>query len=81
MLRNYKNLKILKEGVDVVIAGKPNVGKSTLINLMANKNVSIVNAKAGTTRDIIETSVELEGFRLNLIDTAGLRITDCEIEN
>ncbi len=53
MLRNYKNLKILKDGVNVVIVGKPNVGKSTLINLISNKNVSIVNSKAGTTRDII----------------------------
>jgi tRNA modification GTPase len=70
-------MKILKDGVNVVIIGKPNVGKSTLINLMANKNVSIVNAQAGTTRDIIETSVELEGFRVNLIDTAGLRKTEC----
>jgi len=59
LLRNYKNLKILKDGVNVVIVGKPNVGKSTLINLMSNKNVSIVNAKAGTTRDVIETSMEL----------------------
>ena len=53
LLKNYKNLKILKDGVNVVIAGRPNVGKSTLINLMANKNVSIVNSKAGTTRDAI----------------------------
>lgn len=43
----------MKDGVNVVIVGKPNVGKSTLINLMSNKNVSIVNSKAGTTRDVI----------------------------
>lgn len=43
----------MKDGVNIVIVGKPNVGKSTLINLMANKNVSIVNSKAGTTRDVI----------------------------
>jgi tRNA modification GTPase len=53
LLKNYKNLKLLKDGIDLVIMGKPNVGKSTLINLLANKKVSIVNSKAGTTRDII----------------------------
>jgi tRNA modification GTPase len=53
LLRNYKNLKMIKDGVDLVIMGKPNVGKSTLINLLTNKKVSIVNSKAGTTRDIV----------------------------
>lgn len=53
LLRNYRNMKIVKDGVNVVIIGKPNVGKSTLINLLSNKRVSIVNSKAGTTRDII----------------------------
>ena len=48
---------MIKDGIDLVIMGRPNVGKSTLINLLTNKKVSIVNSKAGTTRDIVESSI------------------------
>ena len=53
-LKNYKNLQIIKEGVNVAIIGRPNVGKSTLINALAQKDVSIVSEEAGTTRDIVQ---------------------------
>jgi len=70
----------LREGFNVVIAGPPNVGKSTLMNALARRDVSIVSAIPGTTRDLIETSLELRGFPVTLIDTAGLRESADPIE-
>ena len=81
ILRNYDNGRILKNGIDAVIAGKPNVGKSTLMNLLAGFDKSIVTSVAGTTRDIVEESVSLGDIVLNLSDTAGIRETGDEIES
>jgi tRNA modification GTPase len=71
----------LREGFNVVIAGPPNVGKSTLMNALARRDVSIVSAIPGTTRDPIEVHLDLRGFPVNLVDTAGIRDSDDPIEN
>ena len=70
----------LREGFTVVIAGPPNVGKSTLMNALARRDVSIVSPIPGTTRDLIEASLDLRGFPVTLVDTAGLRESDDPIE-
>jgi tRNA modification GTPase len=71
----------LREGFNVVIAGPPNVGKSTLMNAIARRDVSIVSPRPGTTRDAIEIALELRGLPVNLVDTAGIRDTDDPIES
>jgi len=70
----------LREGFTVVIAGPPNVGKSTLMNSLAQRDVSIVSSIPGTTRDLVEASLDLRGFPVTLVDTAGLRESDDPIE-
>jgi tRNA modification GTPase len=70
----------LRDGFNVVIAGPPNVGKSTLMNALARRDVSIVSPIPGTTRDAIEVALELRGFPVNLVDTAGIRDTEDPIE-
>ena len=70
----------LREGFSVVIAGPPNVGKSTLMNALARRDVSIVSPIPGTTRDLVEASLDLSGFPVTLVDTAGLRESDDPIE-
>jgi tRNA modification GTPase len=70
----------LRDGLNVVIAGPPNVGKSTLMNAIARRDVSIVSATPGTTRDPIEIQLDLRGFPVNLVDTAGIRDTEDPIE-
>jgi tRNA modification GTPase len=70
----------LRDGFNVVIAGPPNVGKSTLMNAIAQRDVSIVTASPGTTRDPIEIQLDLRGFPVNLVDTAGIRETEDLIE-
>ena len=81
ILNDYDNGRVLKDGIDAVIAGRPNVGKSTLMNLLAGYDKSIVTSVAGTTRDIVEESVSLGDIVLNLSDTAGIRETGDEIES
>lgn len=81
LLTEYDNGRVLKDGIDTVIAGKPNVGKSTLMNLLAGYDKSIVTSVAGTTRDIVEESVNLDNIILNLSDTAGIHTTRDEIES
>lgn len=76
----YDNTRILRTGVNTVIAGKPNVGKSTLMNLLAGEEKSIVTDIPGTTRDIVEESVRLGDIVLRLSDTAGLRETEDIVE-
>lgn len=80
LIDSYDDGRILRDGIDTVIAGKPNVGKSTLMNLLAGYDKSIVTSVAGTTRDIVEESVSLGDVVLNLSDTAGIRETGDEIE-
>src|SRR6202012_5737849 len=70
----------LRDGLLVAIAGPPNVGKSTLINQLARREVAIVSPHAGTTRDIIEVQLDLEGYPVRLIDPAGIRETDDPVE-
>jgi tRNA modification GTPase len=63
----------IRDGLDVVITGAPNVGKSSLLNVLVKRDAAIVSAEAGTTRDIIEVAMELGGYALTLVDTAGIR--------
>jgi tRNA modification GTPase len=70
----------LREGLVVAITGPPNVGKSTLINQLARREVAIVSPHAGTTRDIIEVQLDLDGYPVTVIDTAGIRETDDPVE-
>ncbi len=80
LLDTFDAGRILREGVDTVIVGSPNVGKSTLMNLLAGCERSIVTPVAGTTRDVVEESVRLGDVVLRLADTAGIRETDDEVE-
>ena len=81
LLNNFDTGKILREGVDTVIAGRPNVGKSTLMNLLSGCERSIVTDIPGTTRDIVEETVKLGDIILRLSDTAGLRNTSDPVES
>lgn len=80
ILNDSKNSKIIKEGIDVAIIGKPNVGKSSLLNKLLDEDKAIVTDIAGTTRDIVEGKINLNGFILNIIDTAGIRKTTDKVE-
>lgn len=80
LLRGYDAGAVLRRGVRTVIIGSPNVGKSTLLNLLAGFEKAIVTPVAGTTRDVVEQEISLGGVRLLLADTAGLRETGDEIE-
>ena len=80
LIKNYDAGAVLREGVDCAIVGRPNAGKSTLLNLLAGFDRAIVTPVAGTTRDVVEQAVQLGDIRLNLFDTAGLRQTDDAIE-
>lgn len=77
---SFKNGKVLREGVKTAIIGKPNAGKSSLLNAILNEERAIVSETQGTTRDTIEEFVTIEGITLKLIDTAGIRETNDEIE-
>ncbi|MBT5384958.1 MAG: tRNA uridine-5-carboxymethylaminomethyl(34) synthesis GTPase MnmE [Kordiimonadaceae bacterium] len=70
----------LRHGLQVVILGAPNAGKSTLLNFLSQRDVAIVSDIAGTTRDILEVHLDLSGFPVSIVDTAGLRLTGDEIE-
>ena len=80
ILSNSENIKLLKEGINISIIGKPNVGKSSLLNLLLEEEKAIVTDIEGTTRDIVEGSINLDGLIINFIDTAGIRETDDIIE-
>jgi len=71
---------LLRDGMTVVLAGKPNAGKSSLLNALAGRDAAIVTPKAGTTRDVLRETLTLDGMPLHIVDTAGLRDSDDEIE-
>lgn len=77
---SFRNGKIIKEGIRTAIVGKPNVGKSSLLNLMLGENRAIVSNVEGTTRDTIEEYINIKGVPLKIIDTAGIRKTNDEVE-
>jgi tRNA modification GTPase len=80
LLAGYSEGKVLREGVSVLIAGKPNVGKSSLLNTLLREKRAIVTSVPGTTRDIIEEVVNIRGLPVRLLDTAGIRPTDDPVE-
>jgi len=80
LLDSYDEGRVLREGISVLIIGKPNVGKSSLLNRLVNENRAIVTHVPGTTRDIIEETVNFDGLAVRFLDTAGIRHTDDLVE-
>ncbi len=81
LLDTYEEGRVYREGIHVVIAGRPNVGKSSILNALLREKRAIVTAVPGTTRDVIEEAVNIRGIPVNLIDTAGIRETLDEVED
>lgn len=80
-LNNYHTSRAIRGGINVALIGETNVGKSSIFNYLAGSNRAIVSAIAGTTRDVVSINLDLDGYLINLSDTAGLRETDDEIES
>ncbi len=81
LLSSFKSGARVMSGVKVAICGKPNVGKSSLLNALLSYDKAIVSETAGTTRDVVEGSIDVDGVRFNLFDTAGIRDAESDIEN
>ncbi len=81
LLHSFEYGKVLREGVHIVLAGKPNVGKSSVLNRLLQEDRAIVSETPGTTRDVIEESLDINGILFKVSDTAGLRLTRDEIES
>jgi len=80
LLKTYSFGKVLKDGVNVALVGKPNVGKSSLLNYILKESRAIVSPIPGTTRDVIREDVSIDGILFRLYDTAGIRLSEDEIE-
>ena len=81
IIKNSENGKLLKEGINVSIIGRPNVGKSSILNRLLEEDKAIVTDIEGTTRDIVEGTINIDGLIINFIDTAGIRKTDDLVES
>lgn len=79
-LRGFNTSRLIQEGIRVTLCGPPNAGKSTLLNRLVGSDVAIVSSHPGTTRDVLKVDMDLDGYKVMLQDTAGLRDTNDEVE-